>query len=63
MWRPINTAPKDGTRILLWWDGDLAPVAWWEAGEWQYAMSDVPFSDVFVRRYQPTHWAPAPSTQ
>lgn len=31
-WLPIESAPKDGTKILIWRDGwDYAPVAWRDA--------------------------------
>jgi hypothetical protein len=29
-WETINTAPRDGTTIMLWWGGDCAPLARWE---------------------------------
>jgi hypothetical protein len=39
-WQPIETAPKDGTPILLWHDdrdGFLPVVALWHAEEWRVA--------------------------
>jgi hypothetical protein len=47
-WQPIETARKNGTKILLWKDGwDYAPVAYWgshinnafgnEFGGWYFA--------------------------
>jgi hypothetical protein len=45
-WQPIDTAPKDGTRIQLWvtaapwWRGPVEGVryeeAWWQDGQWVY---------------------------
>ena len=29
-WQPIESAPKDGTRILVVWPGDTIGVAWWK---------------------------------
>jgi hypothetical protein len=59
-WQPIATAPKDGTRVLLWWakdarsririlrwDSDLYnPEGRWTDGEYDYDM--------------PSHWMPLP---
>jgi len=29
-WKPIDTAPKDGTKILIWNKiYEFAPIAWW----------------------------------
>jgi hypothetical protein len=54
-WQPIDTAPRDGTRILAWFppnvqalDGDMAIVQWY-AGSW--------YSGFFV---DPTMWQPLP---
>jgi hypothetical protein len=27
-WRPIETAPKDGTKIILWWNGRALEGYW-----------------------------------
>jgi len=57
-WMPIETAPKDGTKILLWpgylMGGD--PMSgWWArlAGKWVSAGE--PFE------VAPTHWRPLPA--
>lgn len=65
-WEPIETAPKDGTEIIVSRASengkapDYAHVAWWSAykgnGEWtlvntgDYAAS----SDIY---FKPTHWS------
>jgi hypothetical protein len=65
-WQPIETAPKDGTRILLW-DTDEAVIAKWDdismggAKGWQVAVvnmiGDVNYYDA---AFNPTHWMPLP---
>ncbi len=65
-WQPIETAPRDGTRVLLWWDGDFAPVAHWEPDGWAYHMTmnwmadrGCVIADALLG-YEPTHWMPLP---
>ena len=53
-WQPIDTAPKDGTRVLLW----LVPTAiampfGWRGGRW---MGD----DYPLNMAEPSHWMPMP---
>lgn len=68
-WQPIETAPRDGTRILVWpptWTGTLSVAAW---DEDQYVKRPIPYwrridagNLVSVSRGRPpTHWAPIPS--
>lgn len=51
-WQTMETAPKDGTEILLWDAGKFAIVGYWHplSGHWttgDYALV-------------PTHWMPLP---
>lgn len=60
-WQPIETAPKDGTRVLIW--QDAAYLAWFEleytwvsgGGAW---ISERARSDTY--EYAPTLWHPLP---
>jgi hypothetical protein len=68
-WQPIETAPKDGTRVLVFWaDGRKCPVD----VSWYWDHHDIEYGKV-VRTYQrwmsnryaangppPTHWMPLP---
>lgn len=61
-WRPIETAPKDGTRILVG-HSDAVFDAWWEEGGgngdgWVDGCDDR-YEDLIV--YEPTHWMPLPA--
>ncbi len=72
-WQPIETAPKDGTHVIVWpptWDG-VTSCAYWDDDK--YAKRPRPFwkrSDdlnrvSISRGKQPTHWMPniEPPTQ
>lgn len=51
-WRPIETAPKDGTRILAYGGWGIA-IIWWSSWlEWY---------DGEGAHLEPTHWQPLPS--
>ena len=67
-WQPIETAPKDGTKILVFcpWLGVCGPATW---NICQYAKNPKPFWTHWgeriwgtsrVRIDQPTHWMPMP---
>ena len=57
-WLPIESAPKDGTRILVWrkyeyaYDHDLIGIDHWRDGRWRFSRLQM----------QPTHWRPFPAT-
>ena len=73
-WQPIETAPRDGTPILVWarWDwaamGDPSDEPAWRVAVWGGAswheceafcsVTDNPYWDLAV---EPTHWAPLPA--
>jgi hypothetical protein len=55
-WRPIETAPKDGTRITATSQGCAIHTHYWRKpdGPWMIEYADGP-------AWQPTHWMPQPS--
>lgn len=67
-WQPIETAPRDGTWLLLTggdiqygWDGDTVPpcVCGHSSGrEWQFAWYD---GGAYGEYLRPTHWMPLPA--
>jgi hypothetical protein len=76
-WQPIETAPRDGTRVMLWRGfteiGKWAEmvVAEWHDGEWQWPSDDNPSThgewtvDDMLNGYCScgdfTHWMPLPN--
>ena len=55
-WQPISTAPKDGTRIMLWLNGPIrAPKAVF--GKWVGFAGWVTEGSGSAK---PTHWMPLP---
>jgi len=68
-WRPIETSPKDGTRILAVIPGFAVSIAWWfhDAQKWMTAdAEDYPDDEswnytVENTEYLPTHWMPLPA--
>ena len=73
-WQPMESAPKDGTRILVYREGQIYVAAWmtrpWNC--WGVAVQRVPgewgtFTDIgplgfgkYVRAQGPTAWMPLP---
>ncbi len=50
-WQPIETAPRDGTPLLVW-DGDVPIIAYWHRAAWRYSPKGY--------TCHPTHWMPLP---
>ncbi len=57
-WKPIATAPKDGTSVLGLKDGVMATVRW--MGIEQYWTLCVPGTFTLYHDWDPTHWMPLP---
>jgi hypothetical protein len=63
-WRPIETAPKDGTMVDLWCrathgrDMRITDMWWIERGIWRSGRRD-PFKEEMATRA--THWRPIPA--
>jgi hypothetical protein len=65
-WQPIESAPKDGQQVWLWWDGKRRLAHWHEAvnppsigGKFANWLTDDKGSVSAVTK--PTLWAPLPS--
>lgn len=71
-WQPIETAPKDGTPILVWADGYEWPevIRWYaydpedaaeigELGYWHYAEETL--AESYDWLHEVTHWRPLPA--
>lgn len=63
-WQPIETAPKDGARILL---APLMVVASWDFGDEEWIIAVQEFDDPRIGKLMychyaegPTHWMPLP---
>lgn len=58
-WKPIESAPKDGTWVLLWWPywSHHAIMAYFDGGSWS---SEGVLSD--HDEPGPTHWQPLPAS-
>ncbi len=76
-WQPIETAPRDGTRIIVFYGSEMHAMlvreAWWktpyegaplERGSWCYhwaGNSDGCLLDKSVHGIGATHWMPLPA--
>lgn len=54
-WQPIETAPRDGRRVLVCSEGRHMFVAFWDSKYWGWRVS----RDSVVAA-DPTHWQPLP---
>jgi hypothetical protein len=74
-WQPIETAPRDGTSVDLWVDGEFphrianaefrepTDGEWWAHGGDTIDTPDATWCDMFGplgKEEQPTHWQPLP---
>jgi hypothetical protein len=66
-WQPIETAPRDGTPILLChWEDEYCLVGewwvhgWWSTGPFRYAPNQIEIRDPIFLDFEPTHWMPLP---
>lgn len=66
-WQPIETAPRDGTRVLLWACDPCYPkgkplVGYFENNKWH--LSGHEFTECWINNFDeyfnPTHWMPLP---
>jgi hypothetical protein len=72
LWQPIDTAPKDGTIVLGYFDNDdetffMSEIMWIKSDEWFIGSASAPLgpSQWFSLLRQgiviPTHWMPLPA--
>lgn len=59
-WQPIETAPKDGTTVLVELAGDPPTTAYFSE-EWGWLLA-TPGGGATDRRCNPTHWMPLPES-
>ena len=60
-WRPIETAPKDGTLILAYARRERKPhirVTWWRTAK--DGAGYIGWGEFNERYWPPTHWQPLP---
>lgn len=62
-WKPIDTAPKDGSKILAFAQGSYHRDHYYGVAQWAFADPDFPSTvDGWFWEYaiRPTHWQPLP---
>lgn len=61
-WQPIETAPKDGTSILLFIEGQVIEGQWGDWEDWSVAcVSSHGCGCCSSDNEAPTHWMPLPA--
>jgi hypothetical protein len=63
-WQPIETAPKDGTRILAYCPnhpdvGSITRVTWWRQAKDGHGF--IGWGEFNEQYWPPTHWMPLPA--
>ena len=58
-WQPIETAPKDGTRVLAFCRGEWHVMLWEDGAGWA-VRSDALDGFVGIEGHDPTHWMHLP---
>lgn len=56
-WQLIDTAPRDGSEVLIAWPGQEPVVGWWERFRGCFAWHEASRP----KFHQPTHWMPLPA--
>lgn len=59
-WRPIETAPRDGSDVLTWWDGKRR-IAWSYDRKGPWLTAGDAWNMDCAEYTQPTHWMPLPA--
>lgn len=64
-WQPIASAPRDGSLIDLWVDGERLPDCFWftpewTVGQWQQKYAETSPGCSFAVQGNPTHWMQRP---
>lgn len=59
-WLPIETVPKDGTRVLVVYPNGRMDVDWWEVKELIVNGKTTYRKDGFSGGLGPTYWMPLP---
>jgi hypothetical protein len=63
-WQPIETAPRDGSDILLICNTAYTPeasIGWWSADGWRHYSRPEEKWHGGVVKWFPTHWMPLPA--
>ena len=61
MWQPIETAPRDGSEILVAANGLISLVIWYDGLGWQLSETGKNAEDADLC-FEPTHWMPLPDS-